>query len=69
MADRKHTRPSPDTADEERREALAEAEAGREPTPEEEEAAERNELDEDVPGHYDEMTDRGTAQKGEGRLP
>jgi hypothetical protein len=45
------------------------ADAGREPTPDEEEAAERNEPDEEVAEHYEEMTERGAKQRGEGRVP
>jgi len=69
MADREHTRPSRETRAEERREAKDTADAGREPTPEEEEAADLNEPDEEVAEHYREMTERGANQKGEGRVP
>ncbi len=69
MPRRKRTFPNPDTVNEERREALADADAGREPTPDEEEAADRNEPDERVPEHYEEMIERGANQDGEGRLP
>ena len=69
MDDREHTRPSPETREEERREAKDSADAGREPTPEEEEAADRNEPDEAVSKHYKEMTERGAKQRGEGRVP
>ena len=70
MADRDRTRPSRKTRDEERREAKDTADAGREPTPEEEEeAADRNEPDEEVAEHYEEMTERGANQEGEGRVP
>ncbi|MGH8985102.1 MAG: hypothetical protein ACRDY6_14665 [Acidimicrobiia bacterium] len=31
-------------------------------------AADENELDEDVPEHYEEMTERGAHQQGEGRI-
>jgi hypothetical protein len=69
MADRDRTRPSRKTRDEERREANDTAGAGREPTPEEEAAADRNEPDEAVAEHYEEMTERGASQEGEGRVP
>jgi hypothetical protein len=69
MADRDRTRPSRKTRDEERREAKDTADAGREPTPEEEEAADRNEPDPEVAEHYEEMTERGANQEGEGRVP
>ncbi len=69
MAGRKRTRPSKDTVKEERLEAKAKADAGREPTPDEEEAADRNERDERVSEHYEEMIERGAVQEGEGRLP
>jgi hypothetical protein len=42
--------------------------ADRMPTPEEERAAERNELDESVIEHEKEMAERGVNQKGEGRI-
>jgi hypothetical protein len=62
MAGRKRTRPSKDTVKEERLEAKAKADAGREPTPDEEEAADRNERDERVSEHYEEMIERGAGQ-------
>ncbi len=31
-------------------------------------AADENGLDEDVPEHYEEMTERGAHQRGEGRI-
>ena len=68
MDDRERTRPSPKTREEERREAKDAADAGREPTPEEEEAADSNEPDEEVAEHYEEMTERGAKQRGEGRV-
>jgi hypothetical protein len=64
-----NTRPSRKTREAERHEAGSGAEAGTEPTPEEEEAAERNTPDDTVTEHYREMTDRGARQEGEGRLP
>ena len=69
MDDREHTRPSPETREEERREAKDAADAGREPTPEEEEAADRNEPDEEVAEHYEEMTERGAKQRGKVGCP
>jgi hypothetical protein len=63
------TRPNEATRKAEREEAQTPTRADREPTPQEEEAAERNDLDEGVPEHYEEMAQRGAEQKGEGRLP
>ena len=42
--------------------------ADRMPTPEEERAAERNELKDSVVEHEREMAERGVNQKGEGRI-
>ena len=50
-------------------EAKKKASADREPTTEEQEIASRMDLDSDVAGHEEEMLERGSAQKGEGRLP
>jgi hypothetical protein len=63
------TRPSSETRDAERAEATTPAQADREATPEEAELADRNELDPDVAEHEREMADRGSNQKGEGRVP
>jgi hypothetical protein len=63
------TRPDSKTREAERDEARTPAHADREPTPDELEAAEEHDLDEGVAEHYEEMTERGAHQKGEGRLP
>jgi hypothetical protein len=63
------TRPTQNTRDAEAREAKAEHEADREPTPEEAEIADALEPDADVTEHEREMAERGAHQKGEGRLP
>jgi hypothetical protein len=61
-------RASDSTSDAERRDAQVESGPDRMPTPEEEDAAERNELSESVIEHEDEMLKRGARQKGEGRI-
>jgi hypothetical protein len=63
-----HTRPDSETADEEEAEASRAHEADREPTEDEERAAERNTLDPAVAEHYKEATERGAAVKGEGEV-
>jgi hypothetical protein len=63
------TRPSERTRDAERREARTPAHADREPTDDEAELAEREELDPGVAENYEEMLERGANQKGEGRVP
>ena len=68
MSDADRTRPTPGTRTAERREARTGADAGSEPTPEEARAADENDLDEDVPEHYEEMTEKGAHQRGEGRI-
>jgi hypothetical protein len=68
MAKRDRTLPTSGTGAAERREVCASARAGDEPTPEEAAAADENELDEGVPEHYEEMTERGAHQRGEGRI-
>jgi hypothetical protein len=62
------TRPTKETREAERHEARTRADAGKEPTPDEARAADENELDENVPEHYEEMTERGAHQRGEGRI-
>ncbi len=58
------------TREEERREAAATHAADRGPTPEEErEAPGRDDLDPSVAESYEEMTERGVAEQGEGRIP
>ena len=51
------------------REAQMPADAGQMPTPEEEAAAEQNDVDPAVARAEKEATERGANQKGEGRLP
>jgi hypothetical protein len=51
------------------REAKAEHKPDRPPTPEEEQAAEKNKLDPNVAKNFDEANERGASQNGEGRLP
>jgi hypothetical protein len=63
------TRPSSETREAERAEASTPAHADREATPEEAELADRNELDPEVVEHEREMAERGSNQKGEGRVP
>jgi hypothetical protein len=63
------TKPSSDTREAEAREARRGPVADREPTPDEERAAEGNELPESVVEHEQEMAERGAHQKGEGRIP
>jgi hypothetical protein len=62
-----HTRPTNATRDSEVRAARANHEAGRGPSSEEEKAAEGLRPEESVREHYQEMTERGANQKGEGR--
>jgi hypothetical protein len=57
------------TREAERREAQMPADAGQMPTPEEEAAAEQNDVDPAVARAEKEATERGANQKGEGRLP
>jgi hypothetical protein len=69
MPKERNTRPSRATRAAERREAKSRPEAGPAPTAADEAAADENELDPDVRRHYEEMTERGAQQKGEGRVP
>ncbi|HEY7440660.1 MAG TPA: hypothetical protein VIC35_14795 [Acidimicrobiia bacterium] len=62
------TRPSPETVEAERGEARAEHKPDREPTDDEAREAELQTLNPDVAEHYEEMTERGVEQKGEGRI-
>ena len=62
------TTPDKDTIREDRKAAQQEHNAGREPTPEEEAAAERNdEVDPEVAEAYEEALERGARQEGEGK--
>jgi hypothetical protein len=64
------TRPNDRTRETEREDARTQAGADREPTSDEEKAAESaGELDPKVAEHYEEMAERGANQQGEGRLP
>jgi len=62
-----HTRPSDDTRSEEAREAEKSHDAGREPTPDEEAAADKNSTDPKTREAYEEALERGANQQGEGR--
>jgi hypothetical protein len=64
-----HTRPSDRTKAAEEEEARTPPHADREPTEDEERLAERTKPDPEVAEHYEEMTERGAHQKGEGRIP
>lgn len=57
------------TVAEDEHDAAAKHHPDRMPTPEEEEAAERNELDPHAAESYKEAARRGADQQGEGRLP
>lgn len=59
---------SDQTRQEERREATTSASAGRGPTPEEAEAAERNDVDPEVARNNKEAVERGATVRGEGQL-
>jgi len=62
------SKPDTETRDAERDESEKRAGADRMPTPEEERAAEQNELDPEVAEHEREMAERGKNQQGEGRV-
>jgi hypothetical protein len=59
---------SPETVDADEHDARAAHEADRMPTPEEEAAAERNELDPAVAEAYEDAAERGANVKGEGAI-
>lgn len=63
------TTPDKDTIKEDRAALGASHQADREPTPEEEAAADRTagSLDADVSEHYADMLEKGAAQEGEGK--
>ncbi|MGO8824172.1 MAG: hypothetical protein ACLQU9_02920 [Acidimicrobiales bacterium] len=63
-----HTTVQEATKDEEAREAVASHTADRPPTPGEEAAAERNQLDPDVAAHEREMGKLGAEIEGEGQI-
>ena len=56
-------------SDQSKKEAKAEHDADRPPTPEEEALADQNRLDPKVAKAFEEANERGAAQKGEGRIP
>lgn len=56
------------TLDSQRRDEKATASAGRMPTPDEERAAEKNDVDPSVAAAEKEATERGAKQQGEGRI-
>ncbi|HEX4491251.1 MAG TPA: hypothetical protein VH914_08620 [Acidimicrobiia bacterium] len=62
------TRPTGRTRETEREDAQTKAHADREPTPEEEKLAEKNQLDPEAAKNYEDMAERGANQKGEGRI-
>ena len=64
----KPTRPTAKTRATERDDVQTSADADREPTPEEARRAEELTLDPEVAEHEQEMAERGTNQKGEGRI-
>jgi hypothetical protein len=68
MSDGTPTRPSNETRAAEREDAQQTADPDREPTPEEERAAEGLEVDPDVAKNYEEAAERGANQQGEGRI-
>lgn len=62
------TRPNEQTRQADREALNAEHGAPQEPTPEEEQAAERNTPSPEAAEHNQEMMERGANQKGEGRI-
>jgi hypothetical protein len=68
MGDDKPGEISESTRSAEREEASAPHTADRPPTPDEDAAASDEILEEGVAEHYRDMTDRGVAQRGEGRI-
>lgn len=64
-----HTKPDAQTRDADRAAVDAPHAADTEPTAEEEQAAERAQVSPETPEHYQEMTDIGADQQGEGRIP
>ena len=63
-----HTKPNDATREADRKALKAEHGASEVPTPEEEQLAETNHVDPGVKENYQEMTERGAHQKGEGRI-
>lgn len=68
MSDGTPTRPSNETRSAEREDAQQQASPDREPTPEEEQAAEGHKVDPKVAKTYEEAAERGANQQGEGRI-
>ena len=62
------TKPTQETREADRAAVNAPHGAEQELTPELEEAAERNTVSPETPEHYQEMTERGANQQGEGRI-
>ena len=69
MGDAKQQRVSDATKETERREANAEHGAPEVPTAAEAAAAEKNTVSPETREHYQEMTEKGANQQGEGRVP
>lgn len=65
----KRTKPSRRTRAEERKDAASPARPDREPTPDEEAAADAHPLDPDAARRAEAMYRRGADEPGEGRLP
>lgn len=63
-----HTKPNEKTRAADRAALDASHGAETEPTAEEERAAEQNTVSPETPEHYQEMTERGANQEGEGRI-
>lgn len=68
MSDKDRGDISDSTRAAEQEEASAKHVADREPTPDEEAAADEDVLEEGVAEHYQDMAERGAKQKGEGRI-
>jgi hypothetical protein len=68
MSDQDPEATSPETVDADEHDARATHVADRMPTPEEEAAAERNQLDPEVAKAYEEAAERGANVKGEGEI-
>lgn len=64
-----HTKPDARTREADRAAVDAPHGADTEPTSDEEQAAERADVSPDTATHYEEMTDIGADQQGEGRIP
>jgi len=64
-----HTKPDPETRQADRAAVDAPHGADTEPTADEERAAERADVSSGTTERYEEMTDLGADQQGEGRIP